>query len=132
MHSPPYGLRKQIDTEELLPRPSAPSAQSFQRHSTEALEIARQLFNKTFDTRTNNFNHWIQVIGIPANSPLTRGTAITSSLPDTLMYICNNGENNGFALISGDKRTPELLAYVPQGSYHQQDNIQQQRFRCIH
>lgn len=117
-----------IDTEELLPRPSAPSAQSFQRHSTEALEIARQLFNKTFDTRTTTSTTGIQVIGIPANSHLTRGTAITSSLPDTLMYICNNGENNGFALISGDKRTPELLAYVPQGSYHQQDNINNSGF----
>lgn len=117
-----------IDTEEQLSRPSSPSAQSFQRHSTEALEIARQLFNKTFDTRTATSSTGIQVIGVPTTSHLTRGTAVTSSLPDTLMYICNNGENNGFALISGDKRTPELLAYVPQGSYHQQDDINNSGF----
>lgn len=117
-----------IDTEEQLSRPSSPSAQSFQRHSTEALEIARQLFNKTFDTRTTTSSTGIQVIGVPTTSHLTRGTAVTSSLPDTLMYICNNGENNGFALISGDKRTPELLAYVPQGSYHQQDDINNSGF----
>jgi hypothetical protein len=45
----------------------------------------------------------------------TRGT---STGGDSSIFVCNLGDKDGFVLVSGDRRVPEMLAYVPEGSFH--------------
>lgn len=58
----------------------------------------------------------MSVIRTP-NSSSTRNS-INASLPDTLAYIFNFGEANGFTILAADRRVEEkVLAFVEHGSY---------------
>jgi len=82
---------------------------------TEALEIVNKLFAKT---RTN-FNHSIDYV-LNKNNQKTRNAGVS----DTLAYIFNFNNNNGFAVIASDNRVFPLLAFSDTGhfAYEEDEN----------
>lgn len=51
-----------------------------------------------------------------------RGLRILRNVADTLMYIVNFKGDKGFALIAGDKRVPDVLAFSNQGYFSDNNN----------
>lgn len=78
-------------------------------------------------TRALRTNAEIQIECVVNPVPKTRSCDATP-FADTILYVCNAGVDNSFVLISGDRRTPDLLAYVPQGALHVGDNISNREF----
>lgn len=83
----------------------------------EALIIAKNaagMLDNNSNTRSNksrtiNINS-VQYIVNPSNSRSTESC-------DTLMYVFNYEDNSGFAIISANRATEELIAVTEQGSY---------------
>lgn len=58
------------------------------------------------------------------NQSVTRGNSTSLSLPDTLLYIVNFKDNNGYALVAADKRSGEdVVAITEKGHLTPEDNI---------
>lgn len=71
--------------------------------------------NRRTISRQIDFNKGVQPI---VSSPGTRASKI-----DTLMYVINYTNNNGFALISALTNTPALLAVTVNGEYSPNQNL---------
>lgn len=55
---------------------------------------------------------------------ITKGGIDHSCLPDTLAYIVNFSDAEGFAIVSADNRLEDILAYVDNGSLSPTDNVE--------
>lgn len=76
---------------------------SFQRGITKGL--------LTRNNRTDEYSYSIEKKYYITNPPSTRTTASTRGL--VYEIALNKGNNKGKVLVSGDKRFPEVLAYIP-------------------
>ena len=90
----------------LIPKTSNNSANKITE--ADALDIAGKIFHKTRSIEDYSIEYVLN-----DNSPKTRSIA----LPDTLAYILNFGNNNGFAVISSDNRIFPLLAFSDTGHF---------------
>ena len=66
---------------------------------------------------------------IYSNHLSTRGT--TNNLPDTLLYIVNFGNDDGFVLVSADRNRPGVIAFVEKGSLTPNQEIQNPGFKIF-
>ena len=57
-------------------------------------------------------------------NPATRATICDEGSPDTLLYIVNFGNNEGYTLVNACSPYKEVLAYVEQGNMYPQSNIE--------
>ncbi len=55
------------------------------------------------------------------NTDVTRNNVNNKAVLDTLMYIINFSNGNGFALMASDKRTEPIYALVDEGNFNQKD-----------
>ena len=101
--------------DELLAISSSP-----QRSKDEALAIARQF--STTSTRSNSMaksqlsNDFDIDVVLAEQSPKTYSTNSDKIVAvDTMLYVLNRKDNNGFFIISGDKRLPDLLCHSFEG-----------------
>lgn len=79
--------------------------------------------NETSATRSHPVNRRIREISA-LTTPKTRSVSDNSYLPDTVVYVCNFEDNQGFSIISADNRIPEpLLAVVGSGSFNPDDSV---------
>lgn len=74
---------------------------------TNALNIASKIFNKTRSVSDYTIEYVLN------DNPKTRNI----NIPDTLAYIINFGNDNGFAVISSDNRIFPILAYSDTGHF---------------
>lgn len=72
-----------------------------------ALNIASKIFNKTRSITDYTIEYILN------DNPETRNI----NIPDTLAYIFNFGENNGFIVIASDNRIFPILAYSDTGHF---------------
>ncbi len=93
-----------------------------QRSKEDAVKIAADVFLQDHPfTRAAQLCRDIKVDVLSfGDAQPTRG-ASTDGV-DSSVFVCNLGDNNGFVLVSGDRRVPEMLAYVPEG-YFDLDSI---------
>ena len=108
--------------DELLAISSSP-----QRSKDEALAIARQF--STTSTRSNSmaksqFSNDFEIDVVLADkTPKTYSTNSNEIVAvDTMLYVLNRKDNNGFFIISGDKRLPDLLGHSLEG-HLDKDNV---------
>lgn len=95
------------------------SCTSYKRNYEDALAIAQDamaIVDQTSNTRTVSGKREIDfskgVIGICSKENATRAEA-----QDTLLYVFNFANNEGFAVVSASKRTEGLIAVAEQGYY---------------
>lgn len=87
-----------------------------------ALRSADELMNKIYKrplTRTNSNDCTISVV---RSKSLTRRINNTE-IPDTLLYIVNYNDNQGFAVLSADQRTLPVYAISDNGSIDLNDTV---------
>lgn len=83
----------------------------------QAIAVANKLTQKS--TRR------VSPEGIVVGYVLNDGTIRTRSndLPDTLAYIVNYPDNGGFAVVCGDNRVSNILAYSPDGNLDPENEV---------
>lgn len=86
----------------------------------EAIEILNSILDNAYISTRNGERKEIGEIGFITDryNALTRG----SNDLDTIMYIINFKNDNGFALMPTDRRTDVLYALVDKGNYSETDN----------
>ena len=103
----------------------------------EALEIVQDFIDITgVDTQTRNgggsLGRKISNIGALRNSLTgTRSQETSYSIDlDTLMYVVNFTNNNGFALVAADKRTEPIFAFIDEGNldFEKLENVDNDMF----
>ena len=55
---------------------------------------------------------------------IARGGIVENNLPDTLAYIVNFSDDEGFVIVSADKHVEEIIAYIDKGSFTPMDNVE--------
>lgn len=82
-------------------------------------QAVHRLQNFTGHTTTKTWNEMdsLPIEAITKDPCYTKSGSGKETIPDTLMYIINLPDNQGFALMSADKRTPPIFALVDKGSY---------------
>ena len=95
---------------------------NYQRSKEEAISLLMKEI-KQFDNfqTTRSYKRQIDkqsIKGIPAS----QGTRSEDKCIDTLMYIVNFTEDNGYAVVPGDKRCHHLLAITDYGHYEFDDS----------
>lgn len=86
-----------------------------QRSKSEAEAIAMSLFQGKGELRSLDPSSFkVECILTPKSA--LRSASYGIQPVDTAMYLVNFGQSKGFAIISGDKRTEELLAVSSDGS----------------
>lgn len=104
-------------TENLAPQTE--STNPYQRSQHEALRIATYVLKNT-SQRTRSVS--ASTLSVEPMLSRRHRTRLSGTLEaDTTYYIINNGDNQGFAFISGDKRQTPLLAFSDSGSLHSKD-----------
>lgn len=99
------------ESNNLIPKTSNNSANKITE--ADALDIAGKIFHKTRSIDDYSIEYVLN-----DNSPKTRSIA----LPDTLAYILNFGNDNGFAVIATDNRVYPLLAFSESGHFEYEEN----------
>lgn len=96
---------------------------SYKVTPTEAQEFVQNFIDITgVDTQTRNgggsLGRDISHIGVLRNSLADIRSQETSSSVelDTLMYVVNFTNNNGFVLVAADKRTEPIFAFIDEGN----------------
>ncbi len=104
--------------------------------SEDAIQQALAFVNEMdFPTRSTELNKQVSsVYAWRSNeiypSAITR-SGVSPILPDTLFYIVNFGENEGYALVSASKRHPGVMAYIEKGRLTPNDDIENPGFRLF-
>lgn len=103
------------------------TAQSSYKVTTEeAQEVVLNFMNAMEDSKqTRNTGEYsskeiANVKALRRNTFKTRSGDENSNIPvdlDTLMYVVNFSNNNGFALVAADKRTDPIFAIIDEGNY---------------
>lgn len=103
--------------------------QSIIRTPNEALGIANKavgMFTSPTESRAANFSKKIDY----NKGVIVCGSGKQSrSEKDTLMYAVNYCDNQGFVLVSAVRSTPEVIAYVPNGTYVDSIEIENPGFK---
>lgn len=85
--------------------------EKFHIDESEAIDIANRFFRNTTRSKSSDFK--IECVTNKKKSP----TRSYGSLPDTLAYILNRDNNEGFIIISSDNRVFPILAFSETGSF---------------
>lgn len=94
---------------------SMSNAQSIQRSEDEAMAYAAQFLN-IFPHKESRSLPDIKI------HALTNKTSRSSASTDTLLYIAQYGENQGYAIITGSRELSPVLAYVEEGNFFDLEN----------
>lgn len=94
---------------------SISNAQSIQRSEDEAMAYAAQFLN-IFPHKESRSLPDIKI------HALTNKISRSSSTADTLLYVAQYGENQGYAIISGSRELSPVLAYVEEGNFFDIEN----------
>lgn len=94
---------------------SMSNAQSIQRSEDEAMAYAAQFLN-IFPHKESRSLPDIKI------HALTNKTSRSSASTDTLLYIAQYGENQGYAIITGSRELSPVLAYVEEGYFFDLEN----------
>lgn len=107
-------------TENIVPTEVVkPEVKLENRALEEIIQIAQNapsLFEGKDETRgTTNVKKEIDLSSITGitNKDMTR----TSSAIDTLLYVMNYADNNGYVIVSSKQGTPGVIAYIEEGQY---------------
>ena len=109
-------------------------AQHPQRTKEEAIDATLQfLAAKGSPTRSSVNKSDIRVDSLTFETKHATRNSLGEETTD--VYVCNIGKQEGYVLVSGDRRTEELLAYVPSGTF-QADDISENHpvnafFECL-
>lgn len=95
---------------------SISNAQSIQRSEDEAMTYAAQFLN-IFPHKEGRSLPDIKI------HALTNKSSRSSATADTLLYVAQYGENQGYAIISGSKELSPVLAYVEEGNFFDIENV---------
>lgn len=111
-------------TENIVPTEVVkPEVKLENRDLEEIIQIAQNapsLFEGKDGTRgTTNAKKEIDLSSITSitNKNMTR----TSNVIDTLLYVINYADNNGYVIVSSKKGTPGVIAYIDEGQYNIED-----------
>lgn len=85
------------------------------RSLTEALEIAKEA-TSLFESQTRSHEH--RTIDLKNIQYLCLDVKSRNQDSDTLLYIINYADNNGFAVVSANPNTIGLIAVTEKGSYN--------------
>lgn len=103
-----------------IPQNNQPERSLNQRKKEDAIQIASAVFaNLSKTTRTSYLIDSLTVEPLLSNSRNTR--ANTETTIDTPYFIVNKGDNSGFVLVNGDKRTTPILAFSETGHLETKD-----------
>ncbi|MDE6315265.1 MAG: Spi family protease inhibitor [Muribaculaceae bacterium] len=83
------------------------------RSAEEAVALAQAFFAKT-QSRSSQYEWTPECLTTGDYSKMSRGE---DSSYDTLAYIVNRGDGDGFMVISSDKRLPDVLAFSEVGKF---------------
>lgn len=101
-------------------RPQATSTSNIQRSSEEAIQIAKQFFHEDNPSTRSPQQTSYSVEG-RTHSINVRSERRYNSV-DTTMFYVNRGRNEGFVIVSGDKRIPyPIIGFAKEGSFHHED-----------
>ncbi|WP_155993160.1 MULTISPECIES: C10 family peptidase [unclassified Bacteroides] len=107
-----------------------PQSEAFVEQSNENLITAEQASQYALDfvnkinkaTRTSDFSLRVESVkAIGENKKSTRSGSASNS--DSLFYIVNFADNNGYAIVSTDKNDTHVYGYVEQGTYDEDDTM---------
>lgn len=104
-----------------LEQPAVAKIEAGYRTVNDAIAIAEKatsMLTAESVTRSNIRRVDISNIGMLMSDNSTRAEALDA---DTLMYIVNFEDNQGFALVPKNEKAPELLAIADSGSYNGED-----------
>ena len=83
---------------------------SFSRSPQDAVIIAQNYFNKMeIESRSSD--------PISARAIVSTSATRSGLASDTITYICQRGEDDGFVLVAADSRVDEILAYSLSGKF---------------
>ena len=99
-----------------------PHRVSAERAKEAALAFVDGYSLKTRSAETNIPETTIDVTAFRWNNKTTRADGLQVNITDTLFYIVNLGQENGFVLVSADDRRTPILAYIEEGSYYGEPN----------
>ena len=91
-------------------------SQSIQRSEDEAMAYAAEFLN-IFPHKESRSLPDIKI------HALTNKTSRSSATADTLLYIAQYGENQGYAIITGSRELSPVLAYVEEGNFFDIENV---------
>ncbi len=107
-------IERGYELDEMLALASEP-----QRSQEEALAIARQLScpSDGATLKSSSLDEFEVDVVISDKGPLTYSDAdgVEITPVDTVLYVINRKDCNGFFLVSGDKRLPDVLGYTSDG-----------------
>lgn len=93
------------------------SKNSFKVSEEEAIERLEKMLN-VFDPATRGKTRTIKDV-IAYRSRYNKTRAYAAEIPDTLMYIINFDDENGYAVVSADERANDfVLALIDTGNYN--------------
>lgn len=104
-----------------------------QRTKEEALSYVKKIYNNGYLRTTNHIKKLSveYVLNTSYNKLRAKSNQSIYPIIDTLFYIVNINENNGFVIISGDKRVPELLAVIENGSFNKETSMKNNGFKLF-
>lgn len=108
----------------ITPDDAATIAQKFRDDITQAYPTRSTQLSKPVAT----VYAWLSS-DIYHHSP-TRST-VSEFLPDTLLYIVNYADNDGYALVSANTRIPGVVAYIEEGSLTPRQEIDNPGFQLF-
>ena len=76
----------------------------------QALEKAREFYSRRG-----------QASKVKKLKQVPRATEVSTAMENDCFYVFNAGEDDGFVIISGDDRTPEVLGYADSGTFRADD-----------
>jgi len=97
------------------------NSQNIQRSEEEALHIANTFFQERKDLTRSTTKSLFSAEARTLAPQVKVRSGQSYPAVDTTMYFINRGDNNGFLLVSGDKRHPAIIAYSNKGSLHLKD-----------
>ena len=107
-------IEREYELDEMLALASEP-----QRSQEEALAIVKQLTVSSDGTtlKSSTLDEFEVDVVLSDKEPLTYSDAdgVEITPVDTVLYAINRKDDNGFFLVSGDKRLPDVLGYTSDG-----------------
>ncbi len=107
-------IEREYELDEMLALASEP-----QRSQEEALAIVRQLsfLSDGAMLKSSSLDEFEVNVVLSDKEPLTYSEAegVEITPVDTVLYVINRKDDNGFFLVSGDKRLPDVLGYTSDG-----------------
>ena len=86
-----------------------------QRLSAEAISIVSE-FRSSHSTRSPNSEEIL--VDYVLSSDVITDTSIQEQMVDTMLYVLNVNDSDGFYLVSGDRALPDIVGYSDSGHFY--------------